>query len=135
MITRYTHTKHYKAVASWYHARGLEAPIPEALPSLGYVVEGKIVGWVHRTDSDIAVIKTIMSNPKTLPSGRRQALETLVGVLLDSATNLGYTHVIVISDHPSTVKLASKYNLKESTQKLFILDESVVEDDNSDEWV
>lgn len=133
MIVRWKAKEHYRVIASWYHARELEAPLAEMLPEVGYVVDKKVAGWVTLTDSNMAVIDTFISNPHTTPSSRAHAIEKLTGVLIDSAMALGYTKIICLTNVPTLKKEAFKYGLKETDQVVFMVDESQATDDDSEE--
>lgn len=123
MTVRYSEKKHYKAIASWFTARGKAAPLPQELPKLGFVVGGRVAGFVVRTDANIAFIDGIISNPRSLPSQRRHDLEILAGVLIDTAISLGYTRVGFTSEHPSIQKIGLKHNFIPTKQTLYVLDE------------
>lgn len=121
MIVRWKPKDHYKAIASWFHARELPAPLPADLPEVGFIVDNRVAGWIYRTDSTVAFIDGIISNPNTLPSQRRQSLQVLAGVLVDYGISLGYRVIIATSSHPSIQELAPKYGLKPTDQKVYIL--------------
>lgn len=135
MIERWKPKAHYKAIASWYHARDLEAPIPDAIPDIGYIVDGKVAGWLHRTDTNMAIIDTYISNPHSTRSSRRHAVELLTATLLDAAGVMGCNKVICLVSIPDHNKLASKYNLKETGQQVFTLEESDEEVEDIDEYL
>lgn len=128
MITKWSPKKHYKIIASWYHAREIEAPLPEQLPEIGYIVDNKVAGWLYRTDSSVAFVDGMISNPNSLPSARRHALNVLAGVLLDTASSLGYTTVLATTEHPSITNLVKKHGFNKTNQTLYILNEGVEQD-------
>lgn len=125
MIVRWRARDHYKAIASWYHARGLEAPSLERIPEVGFVVDDRVAGWIYRTDSTVALIDGVISNPHTLPSARKLSLQKLAGVLVDTALALGYPDVIATSSHPSIQKLCPVLGLRETGQRVYQLTESL----------
>lgn len=127
MIVRYKPKEHYKAVASWYHARGLEAPTPDKLPETGFIVDGIVAGWLYRTDSSVALIDGVISNPATLPGRRRLALKRLAAVLTDLAVATGYPDVIFTSANPAIQQLGVDMGYRPTEQRLYVLDGS--EDD------
>jgi hypothetical protein len=103
MIVRYKPKQHYKAIASWFHAHGLEA-------------------WIYRTDSTVAMIDWVISNPFTLPSERRMSLKKLAGVLVDTAVALGYPDVIFTTTHENIKKIGVDMGFRPTKQQVFILD-------------
>lgn len=124
-IQKYSPKKHYKAVASWYHARNMAAPLPDSLPTLGFVVDGKVAGWLYQTDSTVALVDGFIASPDTLPSSRKQAIEVLAGLLLDLAHSLGYHTVLATTSHPTIKKMCHKHKFVETNQTLYILNESL----------
>ena len=132
-LERWKPKAHYKAIASWYLAQNLEAPDIASFPEIGFIVDNRVAGWIARTDNCTAVIERAVYNPSTLPSTHEAALTTLVGVLLDTVTMLGYTRIIVASDDVLLSKVAEKYTFSLTKQVCYILDETY-ESDPSD-WV
>lgn len=133
MIVKWKAKEHYKVVASWYHARNLPAPLPEELPELGFIVDSKVAGWVARTDSCVALIDTYISNPHSTPGSRKAAMEKLTGVLLDTATSLGYTKIVCLAT-PRLAKMGEKFGLIETDQRVVIAEEADPVDEDLDEW-
>jgi hypothetical protein len=122
MIVRYKPKQHYKAIASWFHAHGLEAPVQDRLPEVGFIVDNRVAGWIYRTDSTVAMIDWVISNPFTLPSERRMSLKKLAGVLVDTAVALGYPDVIFTTTHENIKKIGVDMGFRPTNQQVFILD-------------
>lgn len=133
MTVRWKPREHYKAIASWYHARGMEAPSIDRLPELGFIVDNRVAGWLYRTDSTVAMIDAVISNPHTLPSARRQSLKKLAGVLVDTAIALGYPDIIFTSKHPTIQKLGMEMGFRPTEQIVFLLSEYDTEDSDIEE--
>lgn len=115
---------HYRGIASWYTARGLQAPPQHYLSDLGFIADGRVAGWLYLTNSNVALIEGIISNPNTVPSMRRQALKKLSGLLVDTALSMGYTVIKMESNHPRIQELAEDLGFKEHKIKTFILHDS-----------
>lgn len=133
-ITRYK-SSHYKAIASWYKARNLQAPPRESLSDMGYIVDERVAGWLYLTNSNIALIEGVISNPFTVPSLRKQSLRKLAGLLVDSALTLGYTTINISTNHPTIEKLAKDMGFKEYNLKTFILNEELEDNDEAGKGV
>lgn len=114
----------YKAVESWYRARGLKAPPPQYLSDMGYIADGRVAGWLYLTNSNVALIEGIISNPYSSPSSRRQSLKKLGGTLIDMALSLGYSVIKVETNHPSIQQIVEDMGFKEHEIKTFILHDS-----------
>lgn len=126
-IKRYKPTD-YAGIVSWYKARGLSAPPKDSLSTMGFVADNRVAGWLYLTNSNVALIEGVISNPYTVPSLRRASLQKLAGVMVDSALSLGYTTIKVDTNHPSIQKIVTDMGFKEHSLKTFILHD----DDESD---
>lgn len=118
---------HYPMLQSWYEARGRKMPNTELLSDMGYIVDGRIAGWLYVTNSSMAMIEGIIADPNTVPSLRRQSLRKLCGFLIDSALMLGFTEIFGISRHPSMTKVGKELGFKSAKFNIFTL--SVGQDD------
>lgn len=120
-ITRYNGSKSivkvtprdYPMILEWYAARGKPAPSTASFSDLGYIVDGRVVGWLYLTNSNMAMIEGIVSDPSTIPSLRKASTRKLVGFLIDAAVALGYTNLFGISKHPSILGIAKQFGFKE----------------------
>lgn len=123
MITQWSPKKHYRAIASWYHARGLEAPSLAQLPQVGFIVDGIVAGWVYQTDSSVALLDAVISNPATIPSRRKQATKVLCSTLVDAAVEMGYRDVLFTSSHPTIKRAGEELGFRRLNQEVFLLNE------------
>lgn len=104
----------------WHKDRGEAVPKRKDLPTTGYIADGRVAGWLYMTDSSLALIEGIISDPNTVPSLRKESLNKLVGFLIDLATSFGYTNILGLSKHPSILQLGQKYGFKEMKDYKFI---------------
>lgn len=131
-LRKYT-DKDYPMIASWCQERGRNPPEKAALSTMGYIADNRVAGWLYLTDSNIAMIENIVSNPKTVKSLRRESLKRLCSVLIDSAFLLGYQHVFGITNHPAIEKLAKDMGMKTGSHRVWVLSETDDHlDDNED---
>lgn len=112
---------HYPMLRSWYEARGKRMPNTELLSDMGYIVDGRIAGWLYVTNSSMAMIEGIIADPATIPSLRKQSLRKLCGFLIDTALMLGFTDVFGISRHPSMTKISKEFGFKQAEFNIFTL--------------
>lgn len=109
-------------ISEWFEARGLKPPPQETLSDMGYMADGRVAAWLYITNSSVAMIENIISDPNTVPSLRRQSLDKLIGFLVDTATALGYTTVLGITKHKGVLNLAQRFGFKEMKDyKLVVL--------------
>lgn len=79
---------------------------------MGYIVDGRVAGWLYVTNSEVAFIEGLIADPDTIPSLRKASMRKLVGFLIDTALMLGFTKVFAVSKHPSVDKLAKEFGFK-----------------------
>jgi len=99
-IRRYT-VEDYKVVTSWWKAHNWPILPEQYLPKTGYVISNICAGWLYRTDSKIAWIEWIISNPKSNKLERAIGIKLLVKTLLDKAKELGFDVVFSSIKHPN----------------------------------
>lgn len=113
---------HYPQIHSWHEARGRRIDIEGNISDMGYLVDGRVAGWLYVTNSNAAFIEGLVADPNSVPSLRRASMRKLTGFLIDTAVMLGYTHIFAITRHPSVVKMAHEFGAKEnSSLKVFTI--------------
>lgn len=131
MIRRYT-AKDFAMIKRWYKARKLPIPQEAALSDSGWIADERVAGFLYLTNSNIAMLDGVISDPNTLPSHRRQSLQQLCSVLVDSAVMLGYTNIIAATTSDSIKDICRKLRFRPTTYQMFILQEKDIEDDDID---
>jgi len=101
-----------KTIALWYRKRNEVVPDPRALSNTGFIADERVAAWVYFTNSNIAMIEGVISDPESVKSLRRQSLNKLMGFCIDFCLAAGYTQIIGISKHPSIKYLAKSYGFK-----------------------
>lgn len=119
-IERFKHG-HYDIIKKWYKARKQTVPARACLSDVGFIADGRAAGWLYLTNSNIAMIEGIVSDPNTVPSLRRASLNKLIGILVDTAVSLGYTNIIGLSNHPGISRVGARYGFKETKMTLLSL--------------
>ena len=118
-------------IAGWYLDRDMTPPAPESLSDVGYIVEERVAGWIYLTNSNVAMIEGVISDPNSLPSFRRLATKRLCSTLVDMAVALGYTKVLAITSHPAIMEICETMGFDELDKRVFLLND----DDPSNEPV
>ena len=89
--------EHFALLTRWFEARKFPVPHPQQLPPIGLVMEhdGYFVcmGFLFRTDSAVAVIAHLCSNPASPGAVRHQGLNYLIASLMKVAEDQGYKMV------------------------------------------
>lgn len=133
MSLRRVTSKDFPVIVHWYRKRQLTPPDPRALSDAGFIADGRVAGWLYLTNSNIAFIDGIISDPNTSASLRRESLSKLVGCLIDFAVHLGYTQVIGLTKHPGIQDLGKRYGFKKLPHTVIYLDASGDEGDQERE--
>ena len=81
---------HYPMLMDWWEKRGMGMTPEERLPEIGYIVPEVAAGFLYQTDSDIALIEGLISNPETDGFTRHGALDAIVDALAEKAKELGF---------------------------------------------
>jgi len=83
----------------WYAAHGA-GPVPgRTVPEFGLIVPDVAAGHLYRTDSDIALIDGLVTNPEASSATRHEALTGIVGGLLAEARRTGCARVLAFTKH------------------------------------
>lgn len=90
MTESYVHSKHYEMVAKWFHDRNMEKPDPLFFYDTGFIVDGIVVGFLCKTNSRLAYIEHVASDPNSESFKRKCALNTLFHKLEDEAKASGF---------------------------------------------
>lgn len=110
--------KDYNDISDWYLLRR-SPPVPkEALPKTGFIVENdnkKICAcWLYKTDSNVCLIETLISDPRAKSEERNEAINLVVNNLVDNAKKDGYKIILITSKHNNVIKRAkSLFNFEE----------------------
>lgn len=96
--------KHFELIKSWFEKRKFPVPDPHLLPSVGVIAqfEGKPVacGFIFKTDSKLAMIGNLSSDPEASSEARNESLNSLLNILSDIAKNEGYLAVTCATNLP-----------------------------------
>ena len=124
MSLRRVTSKDFPLIVHWYRKRSLTPPDPRALSDIGFIADGRVAGWLYLTNSNIALIEGIVSDPDSTSSLRRESLNKLVGCLIDFAVHLGYTQIMGVTKHPGIEALGKRYGFKSLPHTVIYLDAS-----------
>jgi hypothetical protein len=111
----------YPIMEKWYTDRGLIPPMHQILPSLGYIVDECVMGFVYKTDSCLGLIDGIISNPQSNIRKRVNSLSLLYFILINRAKDAGITHLMGISDRRSTGRMAMKFGATKTNYNVWQL--------------
>jgi hypothetical protein len=96
----------------WYTQRH-EPTVPvEALPSLGFLVPGVAAGFLYQTDSSLAFVEGLVSNPNARLCVRARALALILEGLVEAARGFGFKQVIGMGRASGPVKLTLRQGFR-----------------------
>ncbi|WP_426752965.1 hypothetical protein [Myxococcus sp. Y35] len=98
---------HYAQFESWLKVRDDSMP-PETLPQTGFIIPGKAVGFLYRTDSCIAMIENLVAAPGLSKEERSEALDLVVKAIMAEAKKLGFTLLMGYTQLDAVVKRAER---------------------------
>ncbi len=128
MITKYT-PKDYPILCKWYAARKLATPSSDGLSTLGFIADNRVAGFLYLTNSNIALIDGLISNPDTSAELRKESLVRLAGTLVDTAMTLGYTNIIAVTKSSSVKRICERLGFRNDGYSTYILsDKDMYED-------
>jgi len=99
----------YSTVCTWWAARGWPC-LPEVLlPQTGIVVQDIAAGFVYKTNSSLALMEWIVTNPKASSEDRNQGLSLLLDGCISLAKELGSTMIITSLSDKGLIERYSKH--------------------------
>jgi hypothetical protein len=96
----------------WYDLRGEPGVKIEMLPRLGFLAPGIAAGFLYQTDSALALVEGLVSNPEALLCKRAKALHLILGALTDAAKDFGFKLVIGSSKKTGPVALTLRQGFR-----------------------
>jgi hypothetical protein len=110
--------RHYEMIAKWWEGHDWPAIPMLSLPKLGLIVNNCCAGFLYRTDSTVAWMEFVVSDPK---GNRRQNKESL-GILVDSMVALarenGFESVVTSMRSHGLIKELKKHGFKVTDENM-----------------
>jgi hypothetical protein len=92
-VVPFVPAEHYAQIAPWWTGHNWPVIPMGFLPATGFIVPGVAVGFIYSTDSDVALMEWIVSNPKATPRDVVSALSAIIKSLKEAAKENGYTAI------------------------------------------
>lgn len=89
-VRRYDPERDADDLRAWCEGWGVGAEIVDVHPQLGFIVPGLAVVFLYRTDSPLAMVDGLVSNPASDPDERGKAVDLIMGELFEVARALGF---------------------------------------------
>lgn len=100
--------EHIAQAIAWMVKRGLPAPPADMFSGIGFVVEGVAGHWLYLTDSSMAYLEMLTTNPDAPKADRDRALDLVIGRCLEEAKAAGCRVVVTLINRPDLAARAER---------------------------
>lgn len=109
---------HYMILYEWWIGHGWP-PVPvEALPFTGFVVKDVCAGFMYKTDSSIAFMEFIVSNPQANPMAVGRGIKMIVEAIQKEASSRGFTSLLTFINKKSLGKMYERSGFKKTDEHM-----------------
>jgi|SRR6478609_7169558 len=119
----------YEDIKVWCEKRSCPLISTESLSETGFIVkvrEEKIMaGWFYHTNSNIAWLEFVITNPDSSSENRHQALDLFFETTVNYAKECGIKNLFAVADDNGIIERMQKQNFNVSNNKVFILGRSL----------
>lgn len=113
-------------VNSWLVLHNMPKVTRHALPELGYVAwhNGDPIGavFLRRCEGEVAIVDSLISNPKIQSQIRHIALDALITHIIDQAKKLNLTMILGYTVDASTLARSIRLGFSESPYSIVVMD-------------
>jgi hypothetical protein len=100
MIAVRAEKRHVEDAIAWMVKRGMPAPPADMFSPVGFVVEGVAGHWLYLTNSSMAYLEMLTSNPDAPKADRDKALDLVIGRCIHEAKLAGCRVVVTLINRP-----------------------------------
>lgn len=120
-LREFNKEKDLKLINKWYGDWSM-SQVPEwFLPEIGYVVEGVCAAFMYKTDSKVAYMENVISNPDAPHELRALAVGMLGDQIFKKAKELGFKVVLGWTKNKSVSSVSGSRNMKISKFEYAVL--------------
>lgn len=99
----------YERLAGWFSGWQCAPPHIDTLPATGFIVGDVMAGWIYLTNSRMALIENVVSNPSSTREERESSFPLLIGALLVVARDAGYDHIRSTTTSPMVMDIGVRF--------------------------
>ncbi len=111
-VEKFEPQRHYEMVAHWWVGHKWPVLPLAALPASGFVVPGVCAGFLYFTDSEIAILEWVVSNPKASTMEVGRGIKAIVEAAISTALNEGYSMIFSYVKSKGLQKLYERQGFK-----------------------
>lgn len=100
----------YEILKTWQETRNESMPSSDMLSDIGFIIEDTAVVFLYTTNSKIAYLETMITNP--LAKNRRIAIDSITYEALEHAKHIGVKLIISTSISESVISLSEYHGFK-----------------------
>ena len=97
----------------WAWKRGVPQPEADFLPRIGLICPAYCAGFLFQTDSKVAMIGNLISNPQSKKEWRSQALDLLIEMLYNRGRLEGFKRITIAANLPHVKERYLRLGFKE----------------------
>jgi len=105
----YNAEEHRDEVDAWCDGWRMQRFAPGWLPRTGVIVPGVACAWVYFTDSDLAIVENVISNPESTREARGEALASIQQTLESAARARGARYLLGQSGNSNLLERVLEY--------------------------
>ena len=103
----------HQEVERWYLERGRN-PVPiQCLPTHGAIVPGVCAAFLYKTDSSVAFIDALISNPYAPAFEVADGVESAVAMLTDVARSAKYRMLVFTAERPGVIRFGQRLGFRQ----------------------
>lgn len=126
VIEEFRHDMHFEFLACWLKLRDKDPSIAFNLPQFGYIVYHQsmpiAVAFLRQIEGDMGMFEGLCSNPEAEPQLRSDAIDALIGQLIETARGIGIKAVISWTKDKNTLERSMRHGFKEDLSTMITLD-------------
>lgn len=100
VVEMYDHKRHAGVISKWLKAKNLTLPDERLLSPHGIIMNATAIGFLVKTDSKVAYIDHVATNPQATKEYRKESLDFLFKFLENEARRCGYLMVQALASLP-----------------------------------
>lgn len=116
-VRKYERYEYYTLV-EWWNQHNWKAPSINMLPKTGFIVENVCAGFLYKTDSEIAWLEFIISNPNSDKEERSKGLDLVINALLEEAKISGFKAVFTSVEHKKLIERYKEHGFIETDKDM-----------------
>lgn len=90
IVSKFNFEAHSQSIQKWGLKYGFPLPAQEILPETGFIVEDLACGFLYKTNSKLAWLEWVFSNPEKPKEDRAKALDLIFKTIEQEAKSQGF---------------------------------------------